>query len=63
MAYYIAHAYMQRVERIAQGYARTAGERYKKYYRMAFLNEAAKKYIRLSDELDRLEKEFVKKGV
>jgi hypothetical protein len=63
MAYYIAHAYMQRAERIAQGYSRTGNEKLKKHYRISFLNEVAKRYIRTSDDLDRLEKEFMRKGI
>jgi len=63
MAYYIAHAYMQRAERIAQGYARTTNEKLRKHYRIGFLNEVAKRYIRTSDDLDRLEKEFMRKGI
>jgi len=62
MAYYIAHAYMQRAERIAQGYARTEKEKMKKHYRVSFLYEVAKRYIRTSDDLDKLEKEFMRKG-
>ena len=63
MAYYIAHAYLQRAERLSQNYARTDKERMKKHYRISFLNEIAKRYIRTSDDLDKLEKEFMRKGI
>jgi hypothetical protein len=63
MAYYIAHAYMQRAERLSQNSARTISEKTKKHYRISFLNEVAKRYIRVSDDLDRLEKEFMRKGI
>lgn len=61
VAYYMAYAYLSRSERLMQGWTRTGRER-QKMIRVSFLNEIAKKYIRLSDELTKLEKEFSRKG-
>lgn len=61
VAYYLAHSYITRAELIGQQRVRSDKEQIKRLYRRAFLDSVAKKYIKLSDELVRLESEFMRK--
>lgn len=58
VAYYMAHAYATRAETLA--YPSRTDSR-KRLYRRAFLTEIAKKYLKLSDELVKLENEFMRR--